>query len=244
MRARRLFLALWAAALTAGCTPIVNKNPLELHERKVLTSRSVVMVRRPVPTFQLYRISDGYLQYAGIPFGLVGIWGTFAAVTADAERRSDAFLAVHKLTDPAIGVAAELGKRFSQQGVAFAGLTEEVVETRDEGEVAKSLKGRADFALDLRTEYWGLSANPILTKYRFGYRAAMLLIDLDTGTTIASGQCRFWPEYSQARPFKEWTELNAERLKEAIRAATDACAAHLTDSVLDQQQATAPGASR
>jgi hypothetical protein len=202
------------------------------------------MVRRPVPTFQLYRISDGYLQTAGIPLGLVGIWGTFAAVTADAERRSDVFLAAHELTDPAFGVAAELGKRFGQLGVAFAGLTEEVVETRDEGEVAKSLKGRADFALDLRTEYWGLSANPILTRYRFGYRAAMLLIDLDTGKTVASGQCRFWPEYSQAKPFKEWTEADAKRLKEAIGAATDACAAQFTDTILDQQQATVPGASR
>lgn len=225
----RAWVLLVAAAVVAGCgSPPTRQDLLEPQESARLAGRTVAVVRRPRPDFRVYTVKDGWLQTASPLLGLAGIWGTFGALEAAGQSRSDEFLDTYGLTDPALGVAARVGRHFGPGlGLRFAGMTDGPVETYDLQVMAGSLEGRADFALDLRTEFWGLSATPLMPKYRFGYRASLRLVDLAAGTAVASGTCRYWPEYREAVVLDDWTAANAALLRREIVTAVDACAAQL-----------------
>ena len=145
------------AALSVACAPLSAKHDaLSQQEKEALQGRPVVFVRRLLPAFEFYSSLDMALQLVGGSFGLAALWASTGAVLAAGPSRSTAFLAEYQLTDPAYGVAAVLGRSLSPRyGLVFAGISNDVVENYDEQEISQSLKGRANFALDLRTAYWG-----------------------------------------------------------------------------------------
>jgi hypothetical protein len=237
MNAFRKSLALVMTLAAAACSqaPVVRRDALEPGEREAMSARTVLVVRHPLPSFQINTAADQYLQVASASLGLPGIWGTQAGIMMLANQRGDPLVRDDQLTDPANGVAAGLGRNFGPRfGVVYAGLTDEIAETRDAKELAGSLKGRADFALDLWTANWGLYSSLFHPAYRFGYAGVMRVIDIETGAVLASGRCGYWPDSSEAERMDDLTSEHAARLKVKISQAIETCTAQFTEIILNR----------
>ena len=231
---KRLSIFVSMAVLSACTTP---NNVLLRAEKQEVQGASVVVIRRPFPTFYVTKTSDGWLQIASAGLALPAMWAVTGAVVALAQARSDPFVEEHKLTDPARAIAASLGHYFGPKyGAIFAGLTDDVLENSSPEDIALTLRDKAKFALDIRTGSWGLSPS-LMGNYRFVYAVVFVLIELEKENIIASGRCVYSTPSESAKDYNAFIENEALFLKSEIDAATDSCSAQFAEDILAEKDA-------
>lgn len=226
-----------AASLVAGCTRLAT-DELSADEKQALPDRRVVVVRRPLPRFGLYTKTAAWAQAASAPFGLAAMGGTTAGLIAYSLTRSDPFVERYHLTDPALGLAAELGRTFGPTyGAVFAGLSTPMP-GKQPAEVVAALRGSGDYSLDIATDSWGLLGS-LFWGYRFTYSARFVLLDLRDGSTVASGSCRYsTPEYEDAS-YADFVDDDAALLRAEIKRAQASCAETFAGKILGEPGKTA-----
>jgi hypothetical protein len=151
---------------------------------------------------------------------------------------NDPIAAEYKLPDPVHGIAAQLGRTFGPAyGATFVGLTEAILTEKEPAQVFSALQGVADFALDIRTDHWGLGTS-IVGGYRFTYGASFVLLDLHEGGVVASGACRHLATEREARAFDEMMRDDAAQLRVEIDRAAKACAETFAQKILGEMATT------
>jgi hypothetical protein len=158
--------------------------------------------------------------------------GFHAATDADAAAKAAQY---GHVVDPALGIAQELLSAFeNQKGVRRADGVLAVPDESTPKDIARPARARARFMLDVETSQWGLSTFATdWFHYELHYQAKARLIDTESGTVVASGECKDVPDDKAKAPnFDQLMIDNAALLKQKLASAANECAAALKAKML------------
>lgn len=201
---------LFAVALLAGCASSVTNTPLRTDQADI-GGRSLVIVAHERPSFVAGSAGKG-------------MFGAFGALAMISE--GDEIVQTNHVQDPAVQVGEEIATSLATRYDVSINDEIEVSGSDDVTGLTTRYAGN-DLILFTRTRGWRFMYFPTdWDNYRVGLSMVVMLIDTDTGSTLAAADCAYWPEYddSDQAPTREYLlSDNAAGLKTELKKGADYC---------------------
>jgi hypothetical protein len=183
-----------------------------------LTGKSLALETRPAPVFSLRSFGRMAADVLGPP----GIG--MAAADPTTRMSGNAIAKQNQMEDPAPAIANALMKDLADHYHMVPPDQVTTPETAKDGHVSA-----ADVVLAAGTRVWGFGRRHFdISHFRFMYAMDLELTSTVTHRRLASLVCYRKPDDNTAyRQIDEWTADDGAAMKEALKAAADACLAEL-----------------
>jgi hypothetical protein len=215
--ARRLG-CLSAAALLASCAASVQHTPLRAGHADHLSGRSLVVVAHEKPSFLAGSAAKGML-------------GGFGALAMISE--GDEIVQANNVQDPALEVGEEIATALAARYDVAVHHPVELSDSDDVWGLTQRYAG-SDLILFTRTRDWKFMYFPTdWDNYRVGLSLVVMLIDADTGSTLAAADCAYWPEYADSDQAPTRVDLLADNAA-GLKAELKKGAAYCTQKFLNE----------
>ena len=175
---KRLLLS--AASLSFFLVPsCASQKVVPISDVRILQNKRIATIQREKPDFTAETPGPAALRFAGIP-GRIGAEQIMNATGNQIVRDNS-------VEDPAVRVSKELAETLRNK--CFVSLATPIKTNETDPEEIAKLASRADYVVDVQTEYWGLGYfSRGSDQYHVTVYSRFNLIDCKTGKVIASGE--------------------------------------------------------
>ncbi|MEO8672148.1 MAG: hypothetical protein ABI411_12600 [Tahibacter sp.] len=216
----RRFPLLLPAAVLCGCVSVPHQ-AIDTTAGSELSGQTVIYTTHKKPDFIAMNAGKAM-------FGLLGL--------SAMVHTGNNLVKENHIDDPAERIADALAKALETANGAHLVVPPLHIPPHmdNPAQVSAAVGSRARFVLDVQTLGWSFAYFPTdWNNYRVVYFAKARLIDASTKTVIAQGECKHSPEETPDAPSRDALLANsAERLKQELLVAADACVATLKRDML------------